>query len=389
MRRHRALMLTLALTVSACGSSSPAMPDGGAADGAAPDADAPGAGQAVVMTRNIYLGAALDPLVNAATLADVLAAVPAVLAQITATDFPARAQALAAEIAAQAPHLVGLQEVVVFALDGQEGPPPYRDYLADLLAALADQGAHYTAVATVQNLSFELPVPGVGAVSVRDRDVILARADVTATPVAIDPGLCTRSLDGCTYATAAVLNATALGDVAIPRGFVVVDATIAGFGPLRVVSTHLEIPDLHPADPLSASVQAAQAAELIATIPQVPNPAHAPLVVLGDMNSSPADATVTAGATTIVPPYAQLVAVYHDTWPLAAGGAPGFTCCQREDLLNLTSMLTARIDLVLTDWVPAAVTAALVGDQPADRTPTGLWPSDHAGVAVTLSPAAR
>jgi hypothetical protein len=25
-----------------------------------------------------------------------------------------------------------------------------------------------------------------------------------------------------------------------------------------------------------------------------------------------------------------------------------------------------------------------VGDQPGDRTPSGLWPSDHAGVIATL-----
>jgi hypothetical protein len=28
--------------------------------------------------------------------------------------------------------------------------------------------------------------------------------------------------------------------------------------------------------------------------------------------------------------------------------------------------------------------AAIVGDQPTDRLPSGLWPSDHAGVVVTV-----
>jgi len=27
----------------------------------------------------------------------------------------------------------------------------------------------------------------------------------------------------------------------------------------------------------------------------------------------------------------------------------------------------------------------MVGDDPADRTPSGLWASDHAGVAVELA----
>jgi hypothetical protein len=28
--------------------------------------------------------------------------------------------------------------------------------------------------------------------------------------------------------------------------------------------------------------------------------------------------------------------------------------------------------------------ARVVGDQPGDRTPGGLWPSDHAGLVATL-----
>jgi hypothetical protein len=33
-----------------------------------------------------------------------------------------------------------------------------------------------------------------------------------------------------------------------------------------------------------------------------------------------------------------------------------------------------------------ALDAELVGEEPADRTPSGLWPSDHAGVVVTFGP---
>jgi endonuclease/exonuclease/phosphatase family metal-dependent hydrolase len=46
--------------------------------------------------------------------------------------------------------------------------------------------------------------------------------------------------------------------------------------------------------------------------------------------------------------------------------------------------LTKRVDLVLTRGGFDTVSAAVVGEQLADRTPSGLWPSDHAGVVATL-----
>jgi len=55
---------------------------------------------------------------------------------------------------------------------------------------------------------------------------------------------------------------------------------------------------------------------------------------------------------------------------------------------NFTSELDERIDVVLVDFgelVPEKIKAYVLGDEQADKTPTGLWPSDHAGVAVKLS----
>ena len=43
--------------------------------------------------------------------------------------------------------------------------------------------------------------------------------------------------------------------------------------------------------------------------------------------------------------------------------------------------------MILADFGDLDVDKAkfeLLGDQPADMTPSGLWPSDHAGVAVKL-----
>ncbi len=70
-----------------------------------------------VMTRNLYLGADLDPVVAAARSGNpnaVVAAVSDAWTTIVRTDFPARAKALAKEIEQSHPMLVGLQEVSLY-----------------------------------------------------------------------------------------------------------------------------------------------------------------------------------------------------------------------------------------------------------------------------------
>lgn len=366
----RGCALLLVITLVGCEASDEQRPDGG------PGAPSPGApslpNAAVVMTRNLYLGADVTPLLSGDSTVDFVAAAAQVLEQVAATDYPERADALAAEIVAQQPHLVGLQEVIDVTLDGANADAPFLDYLEGLLAALAAQGASYRPVATVRNLELGVSIPIVGEVALADHDVILARADVTATPVALTG--CRQSLDGCNLATAARLPSSPIGDIAVERGFVVVDATLPGGQAVRFASTHLEIQGLGP------EIQSAQAAELIAVLGALPDPRGAPLIVVGDFNSGPDDATI----ADVTPPYAQLTSVYHDVWLQAGGGAPGLTCCHEADLRNTESTLTHRIDLVFTGTVPEEAAAVVLGDEPQDRTPSGLWPSDHAGVAATV-----
>jgi len=82
------------------------------------------------------------------------------------------------------------------------------------------------------------------------------------------------------------------------------------------------------------------------------------------------------------------------TWPrLAVADAfrtarpndPGFTFGQHENLLNVTSSLSHRIDLVQFREPFTVEDVQVVGASPADRTRLGLWPSDHAGVVATLT----
>ena len=110
------------------------------------------------MSRNLYLGADLDPAVAAVASGDPNAIVEAVSqawANVVATNFPERAGALAKEIDHNRPLLIGLQEVSLFrtgAPDSFAGNPTRADhveydYLQTLLDALKARGPHYATVA--------------------------------------------------------------------------------------------------------------------------------------------------------------------------------------------------------------------------------------------------
>jgi hypothetical protein len=167
----------------------------------------------------------------------------------------------------------------------------------------------------------------------------------------------------------------------IEHGFVGVDVTL-GTRLYRVVNTHLEVRTPDPTHPLSAAIQAAQATELIATV-QATTPAGRALIVLGDLNSSPDDAPFDQ----ILPPYFQFISAhFFDAWLLRPGNAPGFTCCQAEDLENHRSELPERVDMIFTNFLPRKVKARLVGTRVAEKTrPDRLWPSDHAGVVAEIT----
>ena len=324
-----------------------------------------------VMTRNLYLGADLAPILSAPTPAAFGHAVVAALNEIAANNFPQRAAALAREIADRRPHLVGLQEVFRLTLNGSTGAPPYRDYLADLLDALSALDANYYVVGRVENLNVVIPLPGLGVVGATDHDVVLARADVPAWSVPLTG--CRASLEGCNFQNVVGLN-TAVGPIALERGLVVVDALLDGTRHVRLANTHLEIPEL------PRQFQAAQAAELIAHLDALPDP-PGPTLVVGDINSAPTDKNLDPG---VVTPYAQLAAAFTDAWSLRPGTPPGFTCCEQGDLSNLESTHFKRIDVIFTNVVPTRAKANIVGVDQEERTPEGLWPSDHAGVAAEL-----
>ena len=103
------------------------------------------------------------------------------------------------------------------------------------------------------------------------------------------------------------------------------------------------------------------------------------VVFVGDFNASATPPTDTA--------YGQFLAAgFVDAWTRKRPSDAGLTCCHLADLSNLTSVgvFTTRIDLILFRGDFRVEDIRLVGEEPGDRIPPGLWPSDHAGVVATL-----
>ena len=355
-----------------------------------------------VMTQNQYLGANLDPIITAGSPEAVNAAVIQALIDVSNNNFPERVQALADSILEKKPHLVALQEVFAFNCEdpfqtGQCAPfaGAFNDHLVLTMEALGD---HYTIAAEVQNLTLAPPVlygipmtldPAVLPVFIQviDRDVILARADVVATPVEFN---CLKtSVDGCNYE--AVAQVPLLGPlINIERGFVGVDASVKG-ADYRFINTHLEV-KLLGGNPAAAILQPAQATELWLAITSVPDPTRR-LLVAGDFNSSPVDVSPIGVLTA----YQQLTSgmllngypmpfAFTDVWNLRPGNPAGLTCCELEDLSNSPSLNYERVDLVFAFPAPLGKTKAnVLNADVEDKTLSGLWPSDHASVSARLT----
>src|SRR5262249_1307352 len=102
-----------------------------------------------------------------------------------------------------------------------------------------------------------------------------------------------------------------------------------------------------------------------------------PVILVGDFNSR-ADGAGTAS-------YGLLRgAGFDDAWSQTHPNEPGNTFGHDADLRNATADFTQRIDLVLYRGDLRALDADVGGDEVADRTSSGLWPSDHGGVVAVL-----
>jgi endonuclease/exonuclease/phosphatase family metal-dependent hydrolase len=321
-----------------------------------------------VMTRNLYLGADINPVLGAPSLQAVPGLVADVWSKVQATDFPARAKVLAREISDFRPHLIGLQEATLFRRqfpgDFLVGNPVLAeevvfDFLAILLDELAARGANYTAVAMNTGIDVELPSATGEDIRLTDRVVILARADVAVSDV----------LEKNYTAQLPVSLGGNEGGVPlnIPRGVVAVDALVNGQA-IRFVTTHLEQGLFEP-------VQVGQGAELL----QILANETLPVVLVGDFNSAADGALVNS-----TPTYGNLITGgFVDVWEQAHPHQNGFTSGGIDGALTEPiGSFNRRIDHIFVQGDVQVVNARLVGSQ--RQTPEGLWPSDHLGMTASL-----
>jgi hypothetical protein len=343
------------------------------------------AGQvARVMTRNLFLGADLAPALAATSLAAFVDANGAVLRQTTATNFPTRANGLAAEILDKQPDLVGLQEVALWRTGPTSVSPLFGgpkaastvryDFLGLLLDRLNAGKERYRPVVVQQEFDFEAPanendVRGDGPQPTPDaelngrltmRDVILAR---------VDGGVHTWAPAGGTFQH--LLTLPILGvPVTVTRGWTQAEAKVRGGIPFRFVNTHLEAFDPRAAHP---SIRALQAGELVA--PAGPATSDMPVVLLGDLNSDD---------DTVVPDDQQAYRVLLGAGFVERSTADPLSCCIHSyDLTTGTAAeFDHQVDHVMTD---SPHTVRLVESAVTGRTmQNGYWDSDHAGVFSAL-----
>ena len=380
-----------------------------------------------VMTRNLYLGADIFNVTEAAQTDPNLIpfAVNEVYQTMLYTNFWARAEAIADEIARDRPDVVGLQEVSTYYIqtpgDYLIGNPIQAetlviDFYKVLRKALKVRGMRYRAF-KVTNADVELPMvdnPEADPSSYTFSDVRLVDHDV----VLVREGIPAWKVLAKNYERNLELDFEG-GSIVFTRGYVIVDAIIKG-KIFRFVNTHLEV----RSSPYSIFrvFQSAQMYELLETIDAldvIPFLGNRPVIMVGDFNSSPEDLPglgyhpddldeddlpITDGdgnpigvGTPYVPPYMQAVSAgYLDAWLEQRKYDEGFTSGFDEYVSNPDAELETRIDLIFLDPMDLKideVEAEVVGDEVFDMVPNDsplappgalLWPSDHAGVVAEI-----
>jgi Endonuclease/Exonuclease/phosphatase family len=327
-----------------------------------------GASGITVMTQNLYVGADVDRVIHALATPDPnddFTELMFAIETVGKTDFPARANAIADEIARTRPVAVGLQEVSTINIDlrplGVQAVVN-QDFLAILQAALASRGLNYQVAAVATDINASLLG---GLVSLVDHDAML----VDASRVTVN------AASGQDFAVN--LGPVAPG-VTLIRGWVWARTTIDGQA-YTFASAHPEANLAGAPVALLEQIRAAQVGEIVATIAAGPNDR---VVIMGDLNDHEGS-----------PMYGVLSAAgYADTWRTMRPGTDGLTCCHVADLSDKIATFDQRIDYVWTRGFArdnGTVQGGIdrFGKEPSDQLqgPVSLiWPSDHAGLVATL-----
>jgi len=332
-----------------------------------------------VYTQNLWLGGSTGPLfsIDLGDLSQVIPAVNLFWAQVLASNVPERAVEFVNELEERQPEVVGLQEAVGYATGslnlatGEFTPTALGpDLLVSVMTEIGTRGLPYS-IAVMQDMTgiaLPLDLPDASfvapALAIQDRVVMLKRDDVVATGLA--SGIYDARID--------------LGPVDFIRGWVRMTVEQDGVDH-HYIATHLETQAARP-------INEAQGLELIELVDALDGVA----VVMGDLNS---DAAADPSAPSWTETYDNLIgAGFSDVWYESAPRAPsddGVTCCLEDDPAGIVPV--ERIDFILVRSDRLAndegrhrgfFEAEVIGDMESDRTPSGLWPSDHAGLIGSL-----
>ena len=351
-----------------------------------------------VMTRNLFLGADLGPALSSNGFKQFIAANGEILREVDRTNFPLRAQGLAAEIKETKPQLIGLQEVALWRTGpaaiapAVPGPPVATTVKYDFLQLLLDQlntglNKKYKGyeVAVVKNeFDFEAPadyngVPadgplpnGGGQNDLSDaeingrltmRDVILVRKK---------SGVKYKNPISGTYSSLFTPNISGI-DIPVTRGWAAVDATVKkGEGKkaqkrkFRFVNTHFEAFDDEKQVP---SIRAQQAAELLAT-----GAAAKKVILVGDLNSD---------VPGVKPGDEQAYQTMLNGGFTDRSTSNPPSCCVSDLFTSPPSQFDHQVDHIMSNQSTKKVKlkkAVVTGLTQVN----GIYDSDHAGIVSTL-----
>jgi endonuclease/exonuclease/phosphatase family metal-dependent hydrolase len=307
-----------------------------------------------VMTYNLNNGSDLIPLFTVTSPQQIPGAVSQILAEVKASDIPDRAVALAHVIETSHADLIGVQEASVWSVNGVAR----YDLLGDLMQALNHDGAHYRVASQVNAFGGQLPDAQGEIVGLQDQNAILVRTDLPPNQLQVS------NVQTGFYTARFNLPLPGLPQP-IPAldSWQSVDVTMRG-DHFRFFNTHL--------DSNSPTINFAQSMELgvkVATSPL-------PVIVVGDFNAS-AEGN---GSPTY---HALLAWGLQDAWTAVHPHDMGLTWGPTP--VNDPHLdLQQRIDWILSRGGFQVESSHLVGGEPSDFHPEGLWPSDHLGVVTTF-----
>ena len=364
--------------------------------------------QVTVMTRNLYLGS--DVGVAMDLIPNLSAAAQFMWDQVKATDFNKRAPKLAAEVIAQKPDVIGLQEATIWFCkkNAFSKRTEVFNFTKQFLAATKAQGTEYVLAQkdgiTALNTGYSIAaVPFVTMVNDPETFQPLFGQDKAACGFEIADALAVRAdlaskvlkVGNTEYEQTYTIVPTIM---TIYRGYTWADIQI-GNSPVRFVTTHLE--SLWDENKIpNAAIQAQQ---LIADLMNT----DMPVVIMGDFNSDPRDPRISddpnAGgqptASEVCPAGGSTCNAYllmresgykdvgpdsldpmNNTWGMNAllTGADPVRLKYSQQLGNYAGY-SDRLDYVFVKNGVEVVSATIIGATPPNNLNT-----DHAGVVSTL-----